>query len=282
MFVSIVDVVDEYLVKKALNNDRDNNHFHASSWNKCHRKAAYLYYCAKEYIKVDTAAVKIDPKLERIFDNGHYMHARWGSYLENCCEWLRGRWECSRCGTIHGEDEPLGCLRPEKCLSCFNTAGVEKGVRVYKEVGFYEEETLWGGHVDAILDFRIIKPELYNGRTDADCCIIVDFKTMYDYGFKQLKEPTEDHMIQMQIYLCLSGLNEGRFLYEDKDNQKVKEYVVKRDDELIKKERQKAIDLKYLVTHTNSAGNHVLPPRKYPSKSSVECKRCEFRGDCWK
>ena len=280
--VQIIDIVEQHLVKEANNNDRDYTYFHASSWNKCQRKTAYLYHEAYGHLKVDKSAISIDSTLERIFGNGHGVHSRWNGYFRNCAKWLRGVWECRNCAKLYGAEDKLGIPRPIVC-EC-RSGHTEFDSFEYQEVGFSDEETSWGGHVDAILDMGLVDPGCLN-LSDEDRCIIVDLKSINDYGWKALTGPPQDHISQMQIYLSLSGLKEGRFIYENKNNQKLKEYVVMRDDAFIEQQREEAISLKFVVEHTNSSGKYVLPQRdsvKFKTSANTECKRCQFRGHCWK
>ncbi len=278
--IKIADIIEKHSVIEALKNDRDYKYFHASSWSKCQRQTAYLYHEAHGHLEVDKSAISIDPTLQRIFDNGHGVHSRWNDYFRYSAPWLRGVWSCRKCGTSQGHKQKLGIRRPSQC-SC-----MMKGDELfeYHEIGFRDEETSWGGHVDAILDFYFVSALLKNA-ADEDRCIIVDLKSINDYGWKVLKGPTADHIAQMQIYLDLSGLKEGRFVYENKNNQKLKEYVVMRDDAFIEQQRDAAIKLKKIVEHTNSNGKYVLPHRdsvKFKTSANTECKRCQFRGHCWK
>lgn len=272
---NILCAVEANLIKEMLNNNRDYNHFHPSEWDGCHRKIAYHYYEAKGYIKIAQSAIKVDPQLQRIFDNGHWMHDRWRTYIDllGCG---RGRWLCKNFMVhhdkpqIYGSDHRWGAFRPKKC-GCGCTQFE------YLEIGFRDEETMWEGHVDVILDFskdRTKEPE-------EDELLVVDFKTMNPYEFDKLNKPKKTHLTQMQIYLYLSGLPSGKFLYENKANQSVKEFLVSRDDHFIEVKKSEAIRLKYVIEHTNKDRRHVLPERAYNKKGNPECLRCKFRADCW-
>lgn len=262
---SVLNAVEEHLIEKARNNDRNFKVFHPSAWDGCHRKIAYEYYEAIGAITLDQSTHKIDPQLERIFDNGHFMHDRWGIYLEKAGI-LKGKWRCQNwlahsSPKIYGDNNTTGIPRPDKC-----ECGSDKFK--YVELGYFDEETNWSGHVDAIV------------MTDGDD-ILVDFKTMNPFQFNSLKAPLPKHLTQMQIYFHLSGLKYGKFIYEDKGSQKVKEFDVERDDDLIAVKKEEAILLKYQVTHLNSKGQRVLPSRRYFSAGQKECLKCKFRGHCW-
>ena len=265
--IIISNAVNKQLIEDAKTNNRDYSYFHASEWSRCHRKIAYAYYESKGYIKTDSSSVKIDVQLQRIFDNGHYMHKRWSSYLEKT-GMLRGVWKCTNIFThdipkVFGEDDRYGVLKPEACV-CGN-----KNFD-YIEIGFSDPETLWGGHVDAILDIGT-----------NDDMLIVDFKSINPFGFSKLTAAKDDHITQIQIYLYLSGLKYGIVLYENKADQALKEFFIERDDEYIAAKKQEALSLKQVVEGTNSDSKKVLPLRAYTSKGCTECLRCKFRADCW-
>ncbi len=267
---SVVEAVNQNIIAKAKVNDRNNLVFHPSEWDGCHRKIAYQYYEAQKSVKFDDAYLKIDPRGQRIFANGHYMHDRWkNDFLSIPGFTLHGKWKCSNFiahekPQVYGSDNSLGVVQPEKC-ECGCTRFE------YIELGYYNEETNWGGHVDAVLKV---------GETDQ--FIVVDFKSMNPFEFKKLQQPTTKHNTQMQVYLYLSGLKLGKFIYENKADQDVKEFDVHRDDDFINVKKEEAILLKYRVQNKNSQGKRVLPQRSYVSKSHTECLRCKYRNHCWK
>jgi hypothetical protein len=287
MIVNLLDIVNQRLVEKAVaeieSRERDYTHFHPSEWDGCKRKIAYAYYEAKDYITIDRSALKLDPQGQRIFDNGHSMHARWRKYL-GWTNALIGRWMCKNWMAhpdkpkIYGVDEKLGVPRPQKC-DCGSTRFE------YIELGFLDMETMWGGHVDAIIDNEVAAKQ--SGYENLACdpderFVVVDFKTIndFDYG-KKLENPKPEHITQMQIYLYLSGLKYGKFLYENKNNQAVKEFLVTRDDKLLEVKKAEALALKVQVMSCNSRGQRTLPKRGFDSKTHYQCMRCKFRGDCW-
>ena len=62
---------------------------------------------------------------------------------------------------------------------------------------------------------------------------VIELKSIGASGFKALtKKPKDDHFIQLQIYLALTGHEYGVLLYENKDNQKVKAFSVTKDNEV--------------------------------------------------
>jgi hypothetical protein len=282
--INIVKEIDKFLIDRAKKNDRDYSHFHPSEWDGCHRKIAYAYYESQGLLTIDHSALKIDARMERIFDNGHFVHSRFGVYLRNIGG-LKGRWICKNIGAhrrrpqIFGVEEKLGVLQPEKCECGCNQFE-------YVEVGLSDPETMWAGHVDAIVDLRhwptAVKGIDKETVAEEDAHMVVDYKSIMSFAYGKLDQPKPEHITQMQIYLYLSGLKVGKFLYENKNDQNIKEYLVVRDDKFLEVKREEALLLKYRVSHKNQDGRRVLPDRAYSSKGHQECLRCKFRGHCWR
>ena len=60
--------------------------------------------------------------------------------------------------------------------------------------------------------------------------VILELKSINDRGFKDLIDvPKSDHLIQLQIYLNLAGMEHGIVLYENKNDQKLKAFKVVQD-----------------------------------------------------
>lgn len=279
-WLPVTRLIDQVLVEHAKLNDRDNTHFHPSEFYGCKRRIAYKYYEAKGSIKIERQDA--NPRQQRIFDNGTWMHSRWTHYVSGL-KTLYGKWKCEACHKIQGVEEKLGILRPEAC-SCGS-----KNFS-YVENGFLSEELAIGGHVDAIIGTKI---EI-GGRTyilEPDCeFIIIDYKSMNPFQFPDLKAPLSSHNTQMQVYLMLTGLKVGRFIYENKGNQDVAEFRVVRDDAFIDELKKQALALKYIVTHKKSNGKFALPRRssdatakedEFVTRSCESCKVCDYRGHCW-
>ena len=71
------------------------------------------------------------------------------------------------------------------------------------------------------LDF-LIKHELY-GPT------VIELKSINDKGFQSLEAPKPDHIVQLQIYLNVSGYQHGIVLYENKNTQEVKAFLMEKN-----------------------------------------------------
>jgi hypothetical protein len=278
--INIERLIDSSLIKAIKNNDRDNSHFHPSEFDHCHRKLVYKYY---EAIGACTIAknnlLAMDTRLQRIFDNGHSLHFRLGKNLEDT-GYLKGIWECKKCRYEHGRNHKLGSLKPSSC----NHNGCESSYFRYKELKFLDDETMMGGSIDAILclhNFEMNGMLITDKDADEDSHMIVDFKSIRAESFKTLTAPKMNHITQMQIYFYLSGLKYGKFLYENKNDQMFREFLVERDETFIQEKVAQAKQLKRIATNINSNGQRILPPRAHKRENNKECVECAFRAHCW-
>ena len=70
----------------------------------------------------------------------------------------------------------------------------------------------------------------------------IELKSINTAGFSKLYAPKEEHSLQLQMYLNMGGYSVGTVLYENKNDQKIKSFIVKRDekqwDELLERCRR--------------------------------------------
>ena len=67
-------------------------------------------------------------------------------------------------------------------------------------------------------------------RHDEHGIIPVELKSINTAGFGKLTRPKEEHFIQLQLYLQLGKYECGIVLYENKNDQQIKAFLVVRDD----------------------------------------------------
>ena len=60
----------------------------------------------------------------------------------------------------------------------------------------------------------------------------VELKSINKFGFTQLSAPKDEHNIQIQMYLNMAGYDHGTVLYECKDDQHLKAFLVERNEEV--------------------------------------------------
>lgn len=136
----------------------------------------------------------------------------------------------------------------------------------------------------------LISPELplkdkelcISGRTDAlikinDELILVELKSANDRSFNLMvkkNEPKEDYVMQLQLYLHITGIDKGIIFIENKNDQSILEFPITYDEEMA----EELIDkIMYCVTHAKS---NDIPERDY-TKSTFQCKYCDYAEMCW-
>ena len=71
------------------------------------------------------------------------------------------------------------------------------------------------------IDF-LIRHELYG-------IIPIELKSINTSGFTALKKPKPEHQFQLQMYLNMGNHELGTVLYENKNDQKLKAFLIKRN-----------------------------------------------------
>lgn len=123
-------------------------------------------------------------------------------------------------------------------------------ILIAPELSLVDEELCISGRSDAIIwnylreedeedgeEIELISPEgevIYKG--PENYVLLVEFKSISENGFEKLRKskPKDEHEDQLQLYFYLTGITKGIIYYENKNNQKTKEYIVERDEEKIK------------------------------------------------
>ncbi len=117
------------------------------------------------------------------------------------------------------------------------------------------------------------------GRTDSLVIIdnqlyLVELKSANDNMFKyHLREPKDHHVQQLQLYMYLSGVHKGFMLYENKNDQTLKEFYLEYNQRLVQK----------LLAKVRYVNDHVAQgklPEKEGKASEWQCKYCDYRGIC--
>lgn len=89
-----------------------------------------------------------------------------------------------------------------------------------REVSVKQEIPPLSGRIDFL-----IKHATYNEMP-------VELKSINTNGFVKLKNPKPEHAIQIQLYLNMGHYDIGTVLYENKNDQKIKSFLVKRDEKI--------------------------------------------------
>lgn len=279
----VVGPVGEHLLAKRLRpTGRREDVLHPSEMAKADWCPRQTYYRLAG-TPATSDGEKFSDQLERIFEEGHDIHAKWQNWLAEMGR-LWGRWECAQ---KHYEvyatsDGVMAC--PQCALPL-----------LYKEVPLEAEERYRiAGHADgamedvaAILEIKSIglgtlrmeEPSLLRDHQVET----TDGKKVYDLDglWKGIRRPLRSHLRQTNIYLALAkemGLPFDRviFIYEYKATQAVKEFVVKYSPTIAEPLLDQALDVKYHI----SKGTPPLRP-DHTGQDTKVCKECPFMTECW-
>lgn len=101
-------------------------------------------------------------------------------------------------------------------------------------------------------------------------------------------EPHEKHIVQANSYMYALDIGKTLFWYENKDNQEVWDYVINRDDNLIKKIRKFCEDLWDIVEVYETLDKYDKPPLPAmpdwaieEGKNNFKCAFCPYNYFCW-
>ena len=191
---SLIGLIDDHLKAKSTGPRRPGFHPSDMGYTFCPR------FFALAGLGLVVRDRTITPQLQRIFDNGHFMHDRMNSYVREL-------------GVLTQRPEILerGMKRGRKRLAL--------EVRLDHPVGIT-------GNADAVLEL--------DGFLE-----VGDYKSANDAVFRRLVAPLPYNERQLTVYLgMLDHLYEGdpplplrgRFLYESKNDQSLREFIVPWDE----------------------------------------------------
>jgi len=128
-------------------------------------------------------------------------------------------------------------------------------------------------------EINIPPQEIVSGRADAiisdgKTLYVLDIKSMNSMIFKNLEEPKEENINQLQLYLHFFKIPKGILLYVSKDNQQLKEFIVDYDRELAQSLLINLADLK------NKIDSDIIPQRLATWPAGWQCQYCQFREIC--
>lgn len=121
------------------------------------------------------------------------------------------------------------------------------------------------GHMDGFDPFHPDGPTVY------------EIKGVNSFVFNKLRAPSPKHVTQTSIYAAKGGSKRIHFIYECKDNQSWKEFVIEPDAARLK-------TVADLIAKTKKAlAARALPERHgdCPSSSAARPKRCPFAAVCF-
>lgn len=193
----------------------------------CHRYATYLL---KGGVSKKS---KPNLKLQSIFDEGHFIHAKWQKWFTEMGV-LYGDFNCLVCGGVTTGKSPKKCKHCKRALLTYGEVQLfDKDLRIAgKTDGWIKDD-----RPDALIEIKSIGAGTL--RFEAP-------ELLYDAGgdltkaWSNIRRPFRSHLKQGQMYLELAKRMYGKkapteivFLYELKSDQSYKEFVVKADFDIV-------------------------------------------------
>lgn len=276
--------LDQFLFEQANRpNDRAVNVNAPSQAGKCNRAN---YYMRMQYENDGT----IDPRTQRIFDNGTYTHERLQSYLIemellhmdevpliNDEYNIQGHTD----GFLNLEDSEVAILEI-KSINDNQYGQLRDAKDEHKKQGLVylfcaEERRLW-------LHEHYKTPEEFNASYEERYKY---FEERYQH-MKGGRKYTREQKIKNEVMLNMLADNilfytdkpitKVIFLYENKNNQELKEFVVERNMTTEPILTEVLEDYEYL---NECCETETLPPREGTSKSCTMCRWCDYKNECF-
>jgi len=121
--------------------------------------------------------------------------------------------------------------------------------------------------------------DLIHGRADAIISIkgepyVIEIKSVNSVKFKK-DEPDKDHVKQLQLYLHFFKIKKGILLYENKDNQDIKEFVIEYDE-------KKALEILNSFEKIKEKLSKNEIPEIPPDLEDWRCEYCPYIKECEK
>ncbi len=128
-------------------------------------------------------------------------------------------------------------------------------------------------------EVKIPPHELISGRADAIVTLnnelyVVDFKSMNSLVFRNLQEPKEENVNQLQLYLHFFKIPKGILLYINKDTLELKEFLIEYNPALVEKLLKELTELKEKIDA------NIIPARIPGWPDDWQCQYCPFKEIC--
>ena len=275
--------LDRFLFEQANKpNDRAVNVNAPSQAGKCNRAN---YYMRKQY----DSDGSIDPRTQRIFDNGTYTHERLQSYLLEMELLLMDEVPLINDPyNIQGHTDGFLNLNDEVAILEIKSINDNQ----FGQLKDAKEEHKCQGliYLYCAEDRRIWLHETY--KTEEE------FNASYNERYKYFEEHyqhmvggrkfTREQKIENEVMLNMLSDNilfhtdkpitKVVFLYEHKNNQELKEFVVERN--LTTEPILLEVLERYEILN-KCCENDELPDREGTSKSCNMCRWCNYKNECW-
>ena len=279
----IVSPLDEYLLHKSVEgNDRAINVNAPSQAGNCNRAN---YYARMQY---DPDPVSGDiARTERIFDNGTYTHMRLQKYLLDA-------------GILIQDEVPL--INDEYNIQGHTDGFIDLGdeiaileIKSINDKGFSALKDAKEEHKRQGMIYMFCTEErrkylrsTYKSRKEFNASLPERrkyFESHYQHiqgGSKYSREEKIENEISLNLvsddilFDTEKPVTKVIFLYEDKDNQMLKEFLLQRS---VMTEPILSDTLERYKVLNECCKNETIPEREASNKS--ECRWCNFKNTCW-
>lgn len=274
---SVIKRLDNYLLTKSEVNDRAINVNSPSQASNCLR--------ANYYMRTgEPSNGSIDPRTQRIFDNGTGVHERLQDYLK-------------KANILVQEEVPV--LNEEYNIqghtdALFHLNKFELGILEIKSInsnGFNSLKEAKYEHKQQAMVYlyctelrrkklREMSEEEFRDSAKARREYYASRYNHIQDGSNRTREEKINFQVNLNmdmdeiLYKTNKPINKIVFLYENKDNQELKEYLVEMDKEMI----EEILDRYAILNECVDKG--IVPEREGTSKSCMTCRWCQYRISC--
>ena len=279
----VTGALDLYLRKKAnAPNDRAVNVNAPSQAGKCMRANYYMRTNAE-------SDGSIDPRTQRIFDNGTYTHERLQAYLLDM-----GLLICdevpliNEAYNIQGHTDGILDLEDEvavleiKSINDRNFSALKDAKEEHKKQGLIYLYCLEERRKYLHENF-LNRKDFLNSEKERRSYFQSRYQHMKD-GHKYSREEKIENEVKLNLiaddilFDTDKPITKVVFLYENKNTQDLKEFVVERN---ISTEHILTEVLKGYSYLNECISSCTLPEREGTSKSCNMCRWCDYQNECW-
>ena len=280
----IIKRLDHYLLTQTeKDSDRRWDINSPSMASQCSR----AIYFSRKGIERDADA--IDPRTQRIFDNGTSVHERLQEYMLE-----EGILLMDEVPVYDNELQTQGHTDGILQLSKFEVGVLE--IKSINTNGFSKLVDAKDEHkTQAQIYMMCLERERQKIKkkcpTRKDLRNYLKSKEFYDFYasmYQHLKGGnnfTREEKIEFKVmqhkracrilWKASRPVSKMIFLYEDKNTQELKEFIVRWDD-------KRVAEIESKLRHVNEClAKEELPAREGTSKSCTTCRWCNFKGECW-
>ena len=236
-------------------------------------------------------ANSVDARTRRIFDNGTCFHIRIQGYLKEQGMLLMDEVPVHNYEyNIQGHTDGILALNVVEDgvleLKSINNAGFTqlKGPKEeHKKQGLV--------YIFCLESRRLFLQSKYKTQEDFDRSLPIrkaQYRKLYQHlkgGRKFTKAQKIAYQVGLHVkmdkilYSLKKPITKAIFLYENKDNQEMKEYCVSSQEAESKKLMREILEEYEYINECVESG--TVPPREGTNKSSSPCRWCNYKSACW-